>query len=108
MIAAGRRNKLVTIEQATTSKDSYNQDVETWATLVADIWAAIEPVRGREFFAARQISSEVTHKITISYRSGLSSKVRVKYQSRYFRVESIIDPAEAHEDMELMCVEVLS
>lgn len=105
MIAAGRKDKRVTLEQVTTAKDSYNQGVETWSTL-ATVWAAIAPVRGREAFAARQFSSEEQYTITINYRADVTTKMRVKYGSRYFRIESKADPLERHEDLELSCVEV--
>jgi SPP1 family predicted phage head-tail adaptor len=105
MIEAGRLNKKISIESNAAARDSHGQDVESWSPHLTDIWASIDPVRGREFFAARQFNAEVTHKVTIRYRTGISPQMRVEYQGRYFRIEAVIDPNERHEALELMCVE---
>mgnify|MGYP001576579649 FL=1 len=106
-LAVGRLNKRVTLQSATTARDGHGQPIETWSN-VEVVWAAIEPIRGREYFAAQQFATEVTHRIRIRYRTASSAKWRVIYGSRTFRVESVIDPLERHETLELMCVEVLN
>ncbi|MBM4299281.1 MAG: head-tail adaptor protein, partial [Deltaproteobacteria bacterium] len=68
--AAGRLDKRVTLQSAVLVRDGHGQPIETWSN-VATVWAAIEPIRGREFFAAKQFSAEVTHKLVIRYRSGV-------------------------------------
>lgn len=107
-LEAGAMDRLGSIERATTAVDAAGQPVETWATWAASVWAAIEPLNGREFFAARQFASEVTHRIRINYRAGVSAKMRYVYGSRYFRIEAVIDPSERHEQLHLMCTEVLA
>ena len=106
-VIAGRLNKRITLQSATTARDGHGQPVETWAA-VATVWAAIEPIRGREYFAAQQFSAETTHRVTIRYRSGVSPQWRVVFGSRTFRIESVINPLEKNERIELMCVEVLA
>lgn len=105
-IASGSLDKRVTLQSATSPRDASGQPVPTWSN-VAVVWAAIAPIRGREYFAAQQVSAETTHKVTIRYREDVSPKWRVIYSDRIFRIESVIDPLERHESLELMCVEVL-
>ena len=107
MVVAGRLNKRVTLQSATAARDGHGQPVETWAD-VATTWAAVEPIRGREYFAAQQVTAETTHRITLRYRSGVSPQWRVVFGSRTFRIESVINPLEKNERLELMCVEVLA
>lgn len=106
-LAAGRLNKRVTLQSAASARDGHGQPIETWSN-VAVVWAAIEPIRGREYFSAQQFAAEVTHRVRIRYRSGVSPKWRVIHGSRTFRIETVIDPLERQETIELMCVEVLA
>mgnify|MGYP001599371197 CR=1 FL=1 len=105
-VVAGRLNKRITLQSATLARDGHGQPIETWAD-VATMWAAVEPIRGREYFAAQQVSAETTHRVTLRHRAGVSPQMRVAFGSRTFRIESVIDPLEKNERIELMCVEVL-
>jgi len=78
---------------------------EPWAD-VATIWASIEPLSGREFFAAQQVNAEVTTRIRTRYLAGIKSSMRVVYGSRIFDIQSIIDIEERHTEMHLMCKEL--
>ena len=106
-VTAGRLDKRVTLQSATSARDGHGQAVETWSD-VATVWAAVEPIRGREFFAAQQVSAETTHRVTMRWRSGVSPKWRVVFGGRTFRIESVINVREKNERIELMCVEVLT
>ena len=106
-LAAGRLDKRVTLQSATRARDNHGQSIEPWSD-VATVWASVGPLRGREFFAAQQVSAETTHKVTVRYRASVNPKWRVKWGTRIFRIESVMDPQERHERIELMCVEVLS
>lgn len=97
----------ITIEQQSTVPDAHGQHTTTWTAVTGleSIKASVEPLRGREFFAADQINSEVTARIRIRYRSGITAKMRVSFESRYYNIEAIIDPEERHEELQLMCSE---
>ena len=106
-VTAGRLDKRVTLQSATSARDGHGQPIATWTT-VATVWAAVEPIRGREYFSAQQVSAETTHRVTIRWRSGVSPQWRVVFGDRTFRIESVINPRERNERLELMCVEVLA
>lgn len=72
-----------------------------WAT----VWAAVNPLSGRDLFAAQQLQSEVTHRVKIRYRAGVNSAMRVRFGTRIFEIDSVIDPEERHEELHLMCTE---
>ena len=74
---------------------------------MATTWAAIDPISGREFYAAEQSQSEVSHKIRCRYRTGLDTAMRITYGKRRFKIISLIDWEERHESLLLMCKEVL-
>ena len=99
-------NKKITIQQIGTAKDSFGQMVETWVD-VQTVYASIEPLTGKEFFAAKQIHSELTTTIKIRYLAGVDTSKRVKYGDRIFDILAIIDPNERHVELYLMCKEVI-
>ena len=105
-IAAGELDKQVTLERNTPTRNGFGEEVDAWATL-ATVWAGIDPKRGREFFAASQFQSEGKRIVHIRYRSGLSTKDRVRYAGRALRIEDVQDPGERHEELYLLCVEAL-
>ena len=69
---AGKLRHRVTLQedQAAGTQDSYGQEVEDWQD-VATVWAAVEPLQGREFLGGKQLVAEVTTRIRIRYFSGL-------------------------------------
>ena len=101
---AGRLKHRVTIEKPELSKDEFGQPTKTWVT-VCSTRAAIDPISGKEFFAAQQINNSINYKITIRYRPGIKSQFRVKYQDRLFEIHAPLNPKEANRELLLMCEE---
>lgn len=103
---AGRLDKRVTLRSKVVAQDAWGAPVETWSD-VATVWAAIEPLSGREFFAAAQVQAEQLTRITIRHRSGVTPSLRVVWGDRSFDVQAVIDWRERHEFLQLMCRELL-
>lgn len=101
---SGRLRHRITIQEPVESSDGMGGVTTTWNTF-ATIWANIRPLRGREYIAAQQTQSGITHKIEIRYLENLTPKKRVKWNSRYFDIESVLDVFERNKQMDLMCVE---
>lgn len=106
MTTAGRLHHRVTIQEHVTGQDEFGQPIDTWAD-VATVWAAVEPLRGREYFAAQQVNAEVTARIRTRYRKGVRPSMRVLYDGRLYDILSVIDPEERHQELQLMCREVV-
>lgn len=103
-LSAGRLRHRVTIQEQSTVPDAFGQPITTWGD-VATVWAAVEPLQGREFFNSDQINAEVTARIRIRWRDGLTAAMRVSFDSRLYNIEAIITPKEIHEEIQLMCSE---
>lgn len=104
-IAAGRRNKRITIERNVgTSRDASGHVVPSWQVL-AKRWAAIEQLEGRELYNARQVQPDVTHKVTFLYADGTTPKMRVKHNTRTLEILSVINRNEEEVEHEAMCKE---
>jgi SPP1 family predicted phage head-tail adaptor len=94
----------ITLQKKTTTENNIGDNVATWSD-VTTVWAAVEPLRGKEEIISAQVTSETTHRITVRYRDGLNSHMRIKFGSREFRIESLINLDERNRQLELMCVE---
>ncbi len=103
---AGQLKHRITIQSKSASQNTYGEEVITWADW-ATVWAAVEPLQGREFLDGKQITAEVTTRIRIRYRSGILPEYRVKFGSIYYDILSIIPLEERDREIHLMCQEIL-
>ena len=107
MINAGKLNKRVSIEESVAVSPAVNEFGEpnvVWDEL-AEVWAAMEPLTGREFWAQQQVQSEITVRIRIRYRDDIVAGMRVVYNQAIYMIKNVIDPLEKHEELHLMCSE---
>mgnify|MGYP002813343007 CR=1 FL=1 len=94
----------VRIRTYTTSRDAYGAEVEAWVDF-ADVWASIEPLIGREFMAAKQITAEISHKIRMRYIEGLLPTMTILWGDREFEIVSIINVSERNKEILIMATE---
>ena len=99
---AGRLDQRVTVEQLVTIGDSWGGTVEAWAPLMS-VWAAVEPLVGREYLAAQAAQSEVTARVTMRYRPGITAQDRVIHNGTTYNIVSLIDVRSGHRELVLMC-----
>ena len=86
------------------TQDSYGQNVISWV-LLAELWANVMAIRGREFFAAAQVNAENTVKFTIRYRNDVTALNRIEYDNKAYDITGIV-PLEGRKDwLELIAIE---
>jgi len=105
-VKIGELRNRITLQEYTISKDSFGAETETWSD-VAQVWASIEPLSGREYFAAQQINAQISTKVTIRYRAGIKPTMRVLFGNRVYGILSVINTGEKNRELILMCKEVL-
>jgi SPP1 family predicted phage head-tail adaptor len=107
---SGKLRYLVAIEQKTGARDGFGADQELWST-VAQVYAGFDTLSGQELFAAQKLNADVTHKITIRFRSGILAQMRVNWtdtrenRNRIFDIVAAMDPDQRREKLELMAIE---
>ncbi len=110
MIDPGKMRHRITFQEFDGEEDGFGDPLEAddshWND-VATTWAAIDPISGREFYAAEQSQSEVSHKVRLRYRSGITTAMRISFGNRRFKIISIIDWEERHESLLIMCKELV-
>ena len=99
---AGRLDQRVTIERVTYTQDPMGGMTEEWAPL-ATLWAAVEPLNGREFFAASTTLSETTTRIRIRYRPDLTVIDRINHNGTLYDIQAIINPKSGDRELVVMC-----
>ncbi len=102
---AGQLDKYVTLQIRSITRGTSGGSVETWNTL-ANVWASIEPLEGRELLTAQQLTSELTTRIRIRYLEGISTVERVLYGRRVFEILSIINTETSNRELILNCREL--
>lgn len=103
---AGQLNKIIDIQQRSTSQDDAGQQVRTWTTFVAGVYARIRPLSSRELLNAAAVQNEATHEVEIRYIEGVTGAMRVKFGTRYFQiVGQPRDIEERNRKLVLMCSE---
>lgn len=110
VIEAGRLRHVVAIQQSAVTPNEFNEQEVNWQT-VATVDANIEPLSGRELWAAAQAQSQVSHKLTMRYYKGLTAKMRLMHhdytlgKDRVFNIESITNAGEVNRKMIVMATE---
>lgn len=107
---AGTLRHRVTLQTVTETRDADGGVVESWAD-TATLWAAVEPLRGREYFSAKALQAEVTTRIRLRYRAGVVPKQRVTWSdagtTHTYDVLEVIEPDTRRRELALMCKELV-
>lgn len=105
-LLVNRLNKRVTILRppGPDDRDEYGQPIDDYVPILT-LWAAIEPLRGREYFAAMTEHADVTTRIRIRYREDIDRTMRVQYKGTVFDIGHIIQPEFGRTELQLMCKE---
>ena len=101
---SGMLRHRVTLQRFQQGQDAYGGPVKTWED-VAIVWASLEAMSGREFFASQQAQSEVTQRIRIRYRAGVTADMRVIHNGKVFNIVAPL-PDNRGRELVLMCREV--
>lgn len=101
MFNAQELNHLIEFQELTVTRDQYGGEIESWET-VATAYAKVEPLVGREFFAAAAVQAENTVKFTLRYRSDLNTFMRLVYDGDDWNMTSVIDIKGRHRETLVM------
>ena len=105
MINAGQLKNKVKLYQRLITQDTAGQPNEQYI-FIMHLHAKIEPLVGRDYEAAQQIVSEVTHNITTRYYDVIKAHQELRLDTRVFEIISVLDPDEGKAWLYLKCKEV--
>lgn len=101
----GKLRHRVMIQEYKEILDQYKTPIDEGWQDVATVWAAVEPIQGKEYIQLQNTQSEITTRIRMRYFAGVKPSMRVIYGDRVFNIQSVIDFEERHIEMQLMCIE---
>lgn len=103
----GELRHIVTFQKLSDVQNGYGENTDSWVDITTDR-AGIYPISGKEFFAAETVNSEVTHKIKMRYRPGITPDMRIKFGERIFElIAPPINFQEKNVELQLLCKELV-
>lgn len=90
--------------QKKTGTNPVGENTYTWVD-VAWVWAAIEPLTGREYLAANRDVASVSVRIRIRYRSGVLPTMRFVMGDRIWSFVSVLNIDERNRQLHIMANE---
>jgi len=99
---AGDLDQRVTIKRQTTERNDWGEVVDVLLDL-GTVWAAVEPLNGRELIAAQAAMSEVTVRVRMRYRPDVKPYDQVQHGAKLYQITSVIDPRSQGAELVLMC-----
>lgn len=102
----GRLRHRIKIVQPTLAQDSTGGvDVRDDA-VVGEAWATVEALSASDKFAAHEFVAQVSHKVIMRWRPGITSKMRIVWRGKLLLVEGVLDPDGRRKMLILMCIEL--
>lgn len=82
-------NRKITFRQVTITQDPQTGEmIETWADFLS-VFARVEPLIGREYFAAQAVQAEDTTKFTMRHRGDIDPTMRIAFDGKTYNITSI-------------------
>lgn len=106
-IDAGALNRRVVIQKYEPALDEHGYAVpDGWKDFLT-VWAHVEPVSARQFWAAQAAHAELTHQVTIRFHCRVTADMRLKLGNRILDIVGPpLDYDDAHKYLVLRCREV--
>ena len=111
-LRAGQLNRRITLQSPVTTLDAYGVPTPGWTDMMT-VWAAIEPLSGRELVSAQRIASEISHQLTVRFSSLLTDTrivagYRALYKGRIFNIHAAMNEDESNVLITLLASEGLN
>jgi SPP1 family predicted phage head-tail adaptor len=103
MIQPGRLRERITVQQATESRNSLGESVQSWSTF-AERWASVDGLSSREVLLTGQQQTEITHRVRMRYLDGFASTMRILWRGRVLEITSLLEHNNRSEH-EVLCTE---
>lgn len=99
----GHLRHRVTFQRATVTTNTLGENVQTWSDLVTT-HARVEPLAGKERFAAMQQQAEVDYRVLCRYQAALADLApddRVLFAGQVFDVRAVINTDERNIELQV-------
>ncbi|WP_242224473.1 phage head closure protein [Bacillus cereus group sp. BfR-BA-01380] len=94
MTLAKRNKRLTFLKKDENAKSPDGEPIEIYNDLFT-VWGSFLFLKGREYFQAAAMNSEIQGKSEIRYREDVTSDMNIKYKEQMYEIISVI-PTEKH------------
>lgn len=84
----GSLDRRITLQNYTATQSDYGESIPTYSTL-ATVWAMVKPINGNESVTADKITVKADCLFTIRYRTSVTEKTRIVYNSVNYDITNI-------------------
>lgn len=102
MILSGKLDQRITLQSKSTTRGANGEEIISWVD-IATIWAQVQQLRGKEFFAGAQMQDEVDVRVRLRYRTGVTRDQRLQWNGAPLDIVSVITIGHK-EALELLCL----
>lgn len=108
-LSAGQMRKRIRIEQRTSTRDSYGEQVQSWS-LVCERWAAIVKTPGIEVWASEQRLGRVPTTYVMRYPRDITilPQMRLTCDGALYDIKSAIDPDGMKAELHITCMQLVN
>lgn len=102
---AGAINRRIYIDEPVTTQDATGDEVVTW-TEFAQVWAAIEPIRGREALVNSASLAMMDTRITVRWSpevDEVNPEWRLRYKETIYDIVSLAHIRTGKRTIEMLC-----
>lgn len=103
---SGSLRHRIDIQAQTQGQDSSGFPTASWAT-VATVWGQISALRGTERVLAAQVQAAASHRVTLRFYAGLTTKHRLQYSGRTFNITFVNNVDERGISQEVDVLEII-
>ena len=106
MQAGSLRHRVTLQRKQQTQNPQTGALLTAWVT-EAIVRAAVEPLSAREFVAAQAVQSNVSVRITVRYRPGITAAMRILHDGKVYGITGVLaDKDSGREYLTLPCEEL--
>lgn len=99
----GKMRHRITIQSLTATRDAVTgEQLETWATYLADVPAMVVSVSGKEYLSASAEQAGITARVTVRWDSGITAAMRIVWDGRTYVIKDIFPDETARGYLVLM------
>ncbi|MBN8727591.1 MAG: phage head closure protein [Xanthomonadales bacterium] len=91
----------IDLQKQVTIVNEYGEQETVWQTY-ASPFARVDPLVGREYFAAQQTQSENSVKFTLRWRDDVKPSDRILYRGAEYDITSVMDVGGRHRETLIM------
>ncbi len=103
---AGALKDLITIEKLTGTKNGFGEIEDSYENF-SDAFSEVSHIGTSEKYFSGKYSEVDSRKFRIRYIPGITTDMRILFDSRYFDIKEVVDPYNKKQELLIAAIEVV-